>query len=73
MVLKPAGKLGVKWKFPAAYAGKFLFVVEAADTLNAGFAPTGIGPGYLGNDEFEVELPRPEGPTRFYRFYMRLR
>jgi hypothetical protein len=73
LVLKPAGKLGVKWKFPAAYAGKFLFVVEAADTLTGGFAPTGIGPSYLGNDEFEVELPRPEGPTRFYRFYMRLR
>lgn len=73
LVLKPTGKLGVKWKFPAAYSGKFLFVVEAADALTSGFAPTGIGPGYLGNDEFEVELPRPEGPTRFYRFYMRLR
>lgn len=73
LVLKPAGKLGVKWKFPAAYAGKFLFVVEAADTLTDGFAPTGIGPSYLGNDEFEVELPRPAGATRFYRFWMRLR
>lgn len=71
--LKPGGTLGIKWKFPAAYAGKFLFVVEAADTLTGGFAPTGIGPSYRGNDEFEVELPRPAGPTRFYRFYMLLR
>ncbi len=73
IVLKPADKLGVKWKFPAAYADHFQFVVEAADTLTSGFAPTGIGPTYLGNDEFEVELPRPAGATRFYRFWMRLR
>ncbi len=73
LVLKPGDKLGVTWKFPAAYSGKFLFVVEAADSLTGGFAPTGIGPNYLGNDKFEVELPQPSGSTRFYRFYMRLR
>lgn len=73
LVLKPADKLGVKWQFPAAYADRFLLVVEAADTLSGGFTPTGVGPTYLGNDEFEVELPRPAGATRFYRFWMRLR
>jgi hypothetical protein len=73
LVLKPGAKLGLKWKFPSAYAGQFLFVVQAADTLDGGFANVGLGPTYLGNDEFEVELPRPEGRTRFYRYYLKLR
>jgi hypothetical protein len=73
LVLKPGAKLGLKWKFPAAYAGQFLFVVQAADTLDGGFSNVGLGPTYLGNDEFEVELPRPEGRTRFYRYYLKLR
>ena len=73
LVLKPGAKLGLKWKFPAAYADRFLFVVQAADTLDGGFSNVGLGPTYLGNDEFEVEQPRPEGRTRFYRYYLKLR
>jgi hypothetical protein len=71
--LKPAGTLGLKWSFPAAYADRFVFGVVAADALDGLFAEVGITPRRTGGDGFEAELPAPAGQARFFRFFMRLR
>jgi hypothetical protein len=60
-----AGQLKLRWSFPAQYAGKFEFVIQATADLGGGFAGESVTPVYLGGGQFEAVLPA-DAPAKFF-------
>jgi hypothetical protein len=73
LLVKPGGTLGLKWSFPASYAGRFQFGVKTAVSLSDAFADIPVTVSTLGGDVFEVQLPLPAGQAQFYFLYFRLK
>jgi hypothetical protein len=72
LVLTPGGDLKLKWKWPSKYANKIKFVVQSSTDLNDSFSNFVLFPVPIGEDTYEVSLPKPSDKTRFYLVKMQL-
>jgi hypothetical protein len=61
------------WSWPAAYADKVKFDLQATDDLRKPFASLLGAPQNLGAGRFQMILPNPGSSARFYRLQLSLR
>jgi hypothetical protein len=62
--------LKLAWEYPAAYAGMVKFTIQCSDGVNEweDLMEVPASPG----GQFEVSLPLPPDPSKFYRAVMSL-